>query len=202
MTALPLASRLPASANMDAYDRVDSTHFYASFADNTSVPGLGVVQDEDVVSYDNGIWSVWFDGTSRGLTSAAQDIDAISVSGNILYFSTAGNTNPPRVGGGAADDADIYAVNRTAPASTAPFTRVWDATANGVPSAANVDGYVRVDATHFYLSFRPDTTLPGLGAVQDEDVVFNNGGTWTNYFDGTAHGLSAAATDVDAFDIP
>ncbi len=203
VTALPVSSRLPASANMDGYDRVDATHFYASFADNTNVPGLGVVQDEDVVYYDNGVWSVWFDGTSRGLTSAAQDIDAISVSGNTLYFSTAGNTNPPRVvGGGTADDADIYSVNRSAPSNTATFTRVWDATANGVPSAANVDGYVRKDATHFYLSFRPDTTLPGLGPVQDEDVVFNNAGTWTNYFDGTSHGLGAAAADVDAFDIP
>ncbi len=90
----------------------------------------------------------------------------------------------------------------TALPNSVAFTRVWDATANGVPSAANVDGYVRVDATHFYLSFRPDTTLPGLGAVQDEDVVFNNGGTWSNYFDGTAHGLAAAGADVDAFDIP
>ncbi len=203
VTALPITSRLPATANIDAYDRVDATHFYASFSTTTAVPGAGTVQDEDVVYYNNGTWSVWFDGTSRGLTSAAQDIDAISVAGTTLYFSTAGNTNPPRLtGGGAADDSDIYSVSRTATAATAPFTRVWDATANGVPSSTNVDGYARVDATHFYLSFRPDTTLPGLGAVQDEDVVFNNGGTWSNYFDGTAHGLSAAAADVDAFDIP
>ncbi len=203
VTALPVGSSLLASANIDAYDRVDATHFYASFADNAWVPGLGIVQDEDVVYYNSGVWSMWFDGTSRGLTSAAQDIDAISVLGNTLYFSTAGNTNPPRVtGGGAADDSDIYSVNRTAAASSAPFTRVWDATVNGVPSAANVDGYVRVDATHFYLSFRPDTTLPGLGAVQDEDVVFNNGGTWSNYFDGTANGLTGAGADVDAFDLP
>ncbi len=204
VTALPVGN-LPASANIDAYDRVDATHFYASFADNTPVPGLGVVQDEDVLYYNNGVWSVWFDGTSRGLTSAALDIDAISVSGNTLYFSTVGNTNPPRLtpgSTGTADNSDIYSVNVTALPRTAPFTRVWDATANGVPSATNVDGYVRVDATHFYLSFRPDTTLPGLGAVQDEDVVFNNGGTWTNYFDGTAHGLSAPAADIDAFDIP
>ena len=197
VTAIPAASRLPASANIDAYDRVDATHFYASFADNTRVPGLGVVQDEDVVYYNNGSWSVRFNGTAHGLTKAAEDIDAISVSGNTLYFSTAGNINPPGVGG-SADDADIYSVNM----NTFRYARAWDATTHGVPSAANVDGYVRVDATHFYLSFRPNTTLPGLGGVQDEDVVFNDNGTWSNYFDGTAHGLSPAAADVDAFDIP
>ena len=36
---------------------------------------------------------------------------------------------------------------------------------------ANVDGFAQQDATTFYLSFADDTTLPGIGAVQDEDVV-------------------------------
>ena len=47
------------------------------------------------------------------------------------------------------------------------------------------------------------TTVPGRGAVEDEDVVFDNNGTWSTYFDGTAHGLGTSANlDVDAFDIP
>ena len=69
-------------------------------------------------------------------------------------------------------------------------------------STANVDGLVRVDATHIYLSYSADTTVPGLGAVQDEDVVYLNGATWTVYFDGTAKGLTAGNLDVDAFDLP
>ena len=76
----------------------------------------------------------------------------------------------------------------------------------GIPSTgggnANVDGVVWVDATHFYLSFTGDTTMPGLGTVQDEDVVFRNGGTWSVYFDGTAKGLTSGNLDVDAFDLP
>ena len=35
----------------------------------------------------------------------------------------------------------------------------------GVPGAANVDGFARVDAGHFYVSFAANTTLPGLGVV-------------------------------------
>ena len=46
------------------------------------------------------------------------------------------------------------------------------------------------------------TTVPGIGAVQDEDVVRNNGGTWSVYFDGTAAGLTSGNLDVDAFDVP
>ncbi|MDJ0323686.1 S8 family serine peptidase [Cryobacterium sp. PH31-AA6] len=188
---------LPGNANVDGFDRVSPTQFYLSFsAANTTLPGLGAVQDEDVVFYDAGTWSVFFDGTARGLTAANQDLDAISVVGGTLFFSTVGNTNPPGVTG-AADDADIYSWNGSA------FARVWDASANGLAAGANLDGLVRVDATHFYLSFSADTTVPGLGAVQDEDVLYYNAGTWSVYFDGTAHGLGASGNlDVDAFDLP
>ncbi len=188
--------KLPSGANVDGFDRLNATQFYLSFSNtSTTVPGIGTVQDEDVLFWDGSAWSVFFDGTAHGLTSSSLDIDAISVAGSTLYFSTFGNTNPPGVGG-TADDADIYSWNGTS------YARVWDATANGLSSAANVDGYVRVDATHFYLSFSPTTTtVPGLGAVEDEDVVYTNGGTWSVFFDGTAHGLTPGNLDVDAFDV-
>ena len=188
---------LPLGANVDGFDRVSPTQFYLSFSNtSTTVQGLGAVQDEDVIFWNGSGWSLYFDGTAHGLTSDNEDIDAISVVGSTLYFSTVGNTNPPGVGG-TADDADIYSWNGSS------YARVWDASANGLPYGANVDGYVRVDATHFYLSFSASTTtVPGLGAVEDEDVVYNNAGTWSVYFDGTSHGLIASNLDVDAFDVP
>jgi hypothetical protein len=133
------------------------------------------------------------DGAGNWTTAATINVTV----NRTLAFSTAGNTNPPTVGG-AADDADIYQYNGT-------FTRAVDVTtiANPVPAGANVDGLVRIDNTHFYLSFTDNTTtLPGLGAVQDEDIVFYNAGTWSVYFDGTSHGLGASNNqDIDAFDI-
>ncbi|HQR26916.1 MAG TPA: multicopper oxidase domain-containing protein [Nocardioides sp.] len=190
------AAGLPNGANVDGYDRVDNTHFYLSFDGNVVVPGIGTVQDEDVVYNNAGTWSVWFDGTARGLTANNQDLDALSVVGGDLYFSTVGNTNPPGVTG-AADNSDVYLWNGTA------FSRVVDATAIGLPAATNVDGLVWQDATHQYLSFEPDTTaVPGLGNVQDEDVVHRGGTTWAVYFNGTGHGLTTANLDVDAFDLP
>ncbi|MEP7034161.1 MAG: hypothetical protein ABI934_01150, partial [Actinomycetota bacterium] len=191
--------------NVDGYDRVDNTHFYASFSGPVSLAGLGTVQDEDVVYYNAGVWSLYFDGSAHGLGGSANlDLDAISVEGAVggvggtLYFSTLGNTSPPGVGG-TADDADIYSWNGTA------YSRVIDASAAPylLPAAANVDGFVRVDATHFYLSFSgTTTTVPVLGVVQDEDVLYYNAGAWSVYYDGTADGLTADNQDVDAFDIP
>ncbi len=188
---------LPGVADIDGYDRVSATQFYASFtAASTKLPGLGTVQDEDVVYFDGTTWSMFFDGTAHGLTASSQDLDAISIIDGTLYFSTVGNTAVSGVTG-TPDNADIYSWNGSA------FARVWDATANGLSGAANVDGYVRVDATRFYLSFSPTTTtVPTLGAVPDEDIVSWNGSGWSMYFDGTANGLgSSSDLDVDAFDI-
>ena len=188
----------PANANVDGFDRVDATHFFLSFADTTtSVPGLGTVQDEDVVYYDAGTWSVWFDGTAHGLTNANHDLDAISVVGTTLYFSTRGATNPPGIGG-PADDADIFRWNGTS------YAKAWDATNSGFGAGANVDGLVWLDATHRYLSFSGTTTaVPGLGNAADEDVVYAAGATWAMHFDGSTHGLGASdGQDVDAFDLP
>jgi hypothetical protein len=184
---------VPGGANVDGLVLVDATHFYLSFSNaSTTLPGLGSIFDEDVVYYDNGTWSGYFNGTAQGLTAAGQDLDAISIVGGVLYFSTVGNTNPPGVGG-TADDADIYAWTGLA------FNRVIDVTTIGVPGGANVDGLVLVDATHFYVSFSNDsTTLPVIGAVQDEDVVYYNNGAWSVHFDGTARGLTAAGHDLDA----
>lgn len=186
---------LPVGANVDGLDRIDSTHYYLSFSADTVVPGLGTVQDEDVVYYNAGVWSVYFNGTALGLTAANHDIDSFKIVGGVLYFSTTGNSNPPGVTG-TADDANIYSWNGVS------FTRVVTATATGLPTGANVDGLVFVDATHFYVSFVADTTVPGLGTVQDEDIAYYNSGVWSLYFDGTAQGLTAANQDIDEFDLP
>ncbi|MEJ2749324.1 MAG: hypothetical protein P8183_15685, partial [Anaerolineae bacterium] len=190
---------LPGNANIDGLVMVDATHFYLSFAGgNTAVPTLGNVQDEDVVEYNNGTWSLYFDGTAAGLGATnGQDIDAFDIVGGVMYFSTVGNGTIPGVGG-PYDVADIYTWDGT------NFSRVWDASANGMPGNADVDGLVVIDATHFYASFAAaNTTTPGVGAVPDVNVVFNNAGVWSTYFDGTANGLAAgSAQDLDAISIP
>ncbi|HNN13163.1 MAG TPA: S8 family serine peptidase, partial [Anaerolineales bacterium] len=102
---------------------------------------------------------------------------------NLLYFSTLGNTNPPGVSG-TADDADIYYFNGST------FSRAIDASGTGsllnIASAANVDGYDRINPNRFYLSFTDVVTLPTVGTIQDEDVVYYNNGIWSLYFDGSA----------------
>ncbi len=200
---------LPTGANVDGLVVVDATHFYMSFADNFTIvrPGPDLaVQDEDILFYNAGTWEVYFNGTStaNGLgTSNNLDIDAFDIVNGVLYFSTLGNTNPPNAGG-TPDDADIYRWNADSPAT---YTRVFDASANGLPDNADVDSVTVVSETHFYLSFNgagtPQTvTVADFGTVQDEDVLEFNSGTWSTYFDGTAAGLTTNNLDVDAVQVP
>lgn len=182
-------------ASIDALTLVDANHFYVSLvATNTTVAGLGNVQDEDILYYNNGTWSVYFDGTSRGLTLDTQDIDASAIDNGILYFSIVGNASIPGVAG-FGDNADIYFWDGTS------FGKLFDATDAGLPASTDVDGFAIVNNTHFYLSFSLDTVVPGLGMVQDEDIVYYNNGTWIMFFDGTAQGLVTDAQDINAFDI-
>ena len=188
---------LPAGANVDGFDRIDATHFYMSFSGSVNPPGpLGTVQDEDVVYYNNGVWSLFFDGSAHGLGASGLDVDAVSISGGRLFFSLNSNSLVPPGVGGPGDDADIYRWN-----GGNSFTRWFDASARGA-STDDVDGLTITSANRFYVSYSVNTTVPGIGAVQDEDIVYYDNGVWSVAFDGTAHGLTPANLDVDAFDVP
>ena len=138
-------------------------------------------------------WSLFFDGSANGI--GGTDLDAISYVGGSLYFSTDDTDIPPGAGG-SGDDADIYRWN-----GGSSYTRIHDASALSW-STTNVDGFVRVDATHFYVSYGSDTSVPVIGTVQDEDIMYYNAGVWSVYFDGTVVGLTGGDLDVDAFDLP
>ena len=86
----------------------------------------------------------------------SDDVTIVVTPPILLYLSTVGDVS---VGGlGAADDADIYAWF-----GGTTYTRVFDASANGVPAAADVDALVVEDSDTLYVSFLATTTLPGVG---------------------------------------
>lgn len=198
---------LPAGADVDGLSWVDAYRFYISFTDRVTLrrPGADlVVEDEDVVYYDSGSWRLWFDGSSHRLPTAV-DVVGAAVVGGALYFATGGTAVPPGGGkSGSGDDADVYRWNPSDGGNS--YTRVFDASDAGLPTAVTVDAVDLTDPTHVFLSFsNADATVPGLGSngVQDEDVVSYSNGTWSLYFDGTAHGLGGSPDlDVDAVDVP
>ena len=210
---------LPGNADIDGLHYVDADTFYVSFDRNggTTVPGIpDPVQDEDVVLYDAGAWTLYFDGSDCGLdASNGQDIDAISVDGTTLYFSTLGGGSANPVAGvtGAYDDADVY----TWQEGTTTCGREFDARSGAgllLPGNADIDGLtVKVDPLGdltYYMSFNRNdgaggTAVSGLlGVVGDEDVVSYDGTSWSWYvdFDGTVGPLTNNGQDIDAIHVP
>lgn len=202
---------LPNNANIDAIS-IDDTNIYVSFAAAiTTVPGVGAVPDEDVVAYNTttSTWSSYFDGSLCGLdASNGQDIDAISVVGTTLYFSTRGGGNGNPVGGvaGPYDDADVYTWDGGT-SGTANCGRALNATngpgANiGLPGNADIDGLTVIDGT-YYISFDRNggTTVPGVGVVQDESVVSYDGANWALVFSGSGQLDGSNSQDVDAIHV-
>ncbi len=100
------AAGLPGTANVDAL-AIAGNEIYLSFvAPVKNVPGIsGIVDDSDVVRYSGGTFSLFFDGSAYGLTTDAEDIDAIAFdTGGKLLVSTLGAYIVPGLHKGLDDD--------------------------------------------------------------------------------------------------
>ncbi|MCB0908830.1 MAG: S8 family serine peptidase [Nocardioidaceae bacterium] len=182
---------VPRRADVDALEVRPHGVLLLSFAQPLRLPGVGRVQDEDVVRLRRGRWRMFLDGSRAGLTGAERDVDALASTNGDLVVSTTGNRAPPGVKG-TADDADLYRWDGTR------FTRFFDASAAGVPAPADVDA-LELSGGAVEVSFTAAVTLPDIGRVQDEDVVRWRSGHWTVVVDGSTIGLGgSAAGDLDA----
>jgi hypothetical protein len=177
---------------------INGTDIYLSFASSsTSVPGLGNVNDEDVVVWNGTSWSLFFEGSVCGLNGGnAGDIDAVSVVGTTLYFSTLRNITPTGVTGPGGDDADIY----TWVQGDTSCSRVLDGSAAGL-NGEDIDALTVQGAPGsevYYIS--TDSTFNGEG---DEAVHRYDGGTSWAVYRSNSPGLSGSGEqDVDAIHVP
>ena len=220
------AAGLGGGANIDALVVVDSDTFYMSFSGVvTSVPGialpfpdLGVVQDEDIVKYDAGTWSLYFDGSDVGLgpsVISTEDVDAFEIlpDGNVIV-STRGNPDVPGITGEADEDL-LKCTGTFTPGSsgaTAVTTCTWTYYFEGsdvglTDGGEDVDG-AALDSGDLYLTTTGAFGVAGPVAGLDEDVFRCNGVTtgtatactsFSMFFDGSANGIT---DNLDAIDLP
>jgi hypothetical protein len=118
--------------------------------------------------------------------------------GNVLI---AVDTTTALPGLPAASPAEPRDVVEYTPA-TGSFSVFFDGAAAGIPAGSHIDAIYQDPqpiVLPFFFSLDTSTTLPGLGAVDDEDVVSYAGGIFTIAYDGSAAGV-ASALDVDAIE--
>jgi subtilisin family serine protease len=179
---------------------------YLTFKDSAVIPGVGTVQDEDIVAYDvvAGTWSWIFDGSDVGL--GAFEIDGLAVlpGGDFLLSFTVAGT----IAGISTDDSDILRFTPTSLGSTTAgtFSMYFDGSDVGLSTdAEDVDAIALTSTGNLLLSTAGSFTVTGLSG-QDEDLIqFSatslgnvTAGSFSMYFDGSDVGLATTADeDVD-----
>lgn len=97
-----------AREDVDAFDRQSDGSLLMSFTTDVDLPGVGEVDDSDIVRFvptstgdrTAGTWQWYFDGSDVGLTTAGEDVDAFTVlSDGHLVLSTTGSIKAPGMTG-------------------------------------------------------------------------------------------------------
>jgi hypothetical protein len=201
------AAGLPGGADIDAMLVVDADTFYLSFDGTVNLTGPGSVQDEDIVLYDAGAWSLFFNGSDVGLAAAAENVDAFDVlPDNSVVISTSGNGNVPGVGGFNDEDL-LRCVGTFGPSTACTWSVYFDSSDVALTTASeDIDG-VSISAGSIYLSTTGDFNVAGLTG-QSVDVFACNTPTtgataacasFSMFFDGSVNGIT---NNLDAISLP
>lgn len=177
------------SADIDALAVIINSgyvSFLMSFEAPAAVPGLGVVDDSDVVQFDtfNDNWSLYLDGSTVGLSTNGEDVDALTFSpGGFLVVSTSGGYAVLNIQGGSlkGNDKDLILL------ADGKWTRWMRGTDLGMASSNDVRGasFVRfgepVIEDGRYIVGAQGFTLPNGVQIGASDVAeqlwFQNGAT-------------------------
>lgn len=178
---------------------------YLSFIDAASIPGVGTVQDEDIVAYDigTGTWSWIFDGSDVGLGNFEIDGLAVLPGGDLLLsFTTAGT-----IGGVSSDDSDILRFTPTSLGSTTSgtFSMYFDGSDVGLTTNnEDVDAIGLTASGNLLLSTVGGFSVPGVRGADADLIQFTptslgatTAGSYSLYFDGSDVGLTTTSEDID-----
>ncbi len=205
-----------AAEDVDGLARLADGSLLLSFdSPAKNLPGIGLtaVDDSDVVHYNpaTGQYSWYFDGSDVGLTTAAEDVDALALlpDGRLLISTT----GAIKVTGVTAADEDVLAFtgvlgSATTSGSWAMYFDTGDITTSlgDVDAVAYSPGYGGGPEL-VLLSAEAGLTLNGTNMAPGDVIACEptSLGNTTRcrtfrYWQGTANGLTAAA-NVDALDI-
>jgi len=182
--------------------------FYLSFLANTSVPGVGTVADEDVVSYSpsTGTWALYFDGSDVGVGGG--DVDALHVrsDGNLLLSFNNAISVPGLLGGPDGEDIDdsdivLFTFTSSGASTTGTFSFYFDGSDVGLTTnGEDIDGLAELSGG---LAFTTSGTVSvsGQRKRRDEDVLLffdsqlgsTTAGTFQWHFDGSDVGFATSS---------
>jgi hypothetical protein len=196
---------------IDGLDVLAADQLLISFTASGFVPGIGTVDDSDIVLFSgslgpatSGTFSMYFDGSDVGLTRNGEDIDGLSLldSGDLL-ISTKGGF---KASGSSGGDEDVFRFSGSFGSDTAgSFSLHLDGSDLSLTAKSeDVDG-LSDDGDGLYISSVGALSSAGAAGA-DEDVFHFAGsfgaqtsGSLTMFWDGSAEGtkVDMGALDID-----
>lgn len=177
---------------------------YMSSESGGTVSGVSFA-DEDLIAYNTvtGVWSMVFDGSDVGITTA--NLDAVHVESDgtlLLSFDIAVTLS----GVGTVEDEDIVRFTPTTLGDTTAgnFALVFDGSDVGLDTAnEDIDALARTPDGNLVLSTIGAFSADSVTGVAQDLFVFTptslgetTSGTWAIYFDGSDVGLTSASEDI------
>ncbi|GAB4157982.1 MAG: hypothetical protein Fur0021_27410 [Candidatus Promineifilaceae bacterium] len=207
-------SDVGAAVDLDAFAFAGAGAILMSFAEPTTLPGIGAVDDSDIVRFtatalgDNtaGTFQFYFDGSDVGLTTDDEDVDAIlPLSQGRLMLSTGGafTVNSGAITGTAADLL-LFIPTQLGPNTAGSWTFAFDGSDVGLDTAdENVEG-VTFYGGQLHLTTSGEFAVTGSSGDgsdifrcqpaafgQNTNCVFTPG----LYWDGSVRGLAGRVVD-------
>jgi hypothetical protein len=208
-----------ATFNIDAFAVLGDNQVLMSFTASGTVPGIGTVDDSDVVRFSAtslgentaGSFAMYFDGSDVGLTTNSEDVDAVELLANgDLLFSTLDSMS---AGGVSAADEDLVRFIPTSLGATTSGTWVMYFDGSDVGLATNnsedVDAVAIGQAGELYLSSTGAFSVTGVSGADEDVFVFTpaslgtaTAGSFSGvlFFDGSTFALGS--NDIIAIDLP
>jgi PKD repeat protein len=205
-------------ARIDGFVITSSTEILMSFSSSEDVPGIGGVDDSDIVKFTAtslgastaGSFEVYFDGSDVGLTRSGEDIDAVELlPDGTLLLSTTGSFSVPGLSG---RDEDLFTFTPASLGSSTAgtFALYFDGSDVGLSNSDEDIFAVTTDASgRIFLSTKGNFSVSGISGADEDVFVFipsslgsSTSGTFDPvlFFDGSAFGLSD--NDIYGIDLP
>ncbi len=197
------------SANIDGFHILDATPgttiIDMSFTGLVTLPGIGSVDDSDVVRWDEAQNSheLRVDGSDVGLTSGGEDIDALAGIDEGYAISTLGTGSIPATGGGTLRviDEDLVELAGTfGDPTTGTFAPLLDSSDVGFTGDL-VSAWVDPGTNEIFGSALNGYNIGGLTGDGDDILVFTgttgdpSSGTFALFWDGDANRFGGEQID-------
>ncbi|MFZ0548791.1 MAG: hypothetical protein WAM60_25295, partial [Candidatus Promineifilaceae bacterium] len=206
------ASDVGITRDVNAFDILSNGDILLSFDGSVSISGLGTVDDSDIVRFTPtstggntaGSFAWYFDGSDVGLTTNAEDIDAIGFAPDgRLLISTVGSFS---VSGASGVDEDLIAFSATSLGSSTAgsWSFYFDGSDVGLNNSSSEDtNGVWVDSNNdLYLTTLGAFSVSGVSG--DGSDIFrcvpgslgsSTSCTFSMFWDGSSNGFSGEVTD-------